>query len=38
MKKIGYGLLVDENSKYPFPEEEMNRGGYMEKIKNLQHT
>lgn len=38
MKKIGYGLLVDENSKYPFPEEEMNRGGYIEKIKNLQHT
>ncbi len=32
MKGIGYGLLQNPNSKYPFPKEEFERGGYAERI------
>lgn len=35
MLKIGYGVLSTPNSKYPFPEEEFERGGYAEKIRQL---
>ena len=35
MLKIGYGVLSPEDSKYPFPEEEFERGGYARKIRNL---
>jgi hypothetical protein len=33
MLKIGYGILKDPNSKYPFPKEEFERGGYAQRIK-----
>jgi hypothetical protein len=35
MLKIGYGALADEESKYPFPDEEFERGGYAKRIRNL---
>jgi hypothetical protein len=36
MKKIGYGVLADPNSKYPLPKAEFERSGYAERIRNLQ--
>lgn len=35
MKKIGYGLLADHDSKYSFPKAEFERGGYAERIRSL---
>lgn len=35
MMKIGYGILQNPDSPYAFPEEEFERGGYAEKIRNL---
>lgn len=35
MMKIGYGVLQSPDSKYPFPEEEYERGGYAERVRNL---
>lgn len=37
MVKIGYGVLSPKDSKYPFTEEELKRGGYDDKIINLKH-
>jgi hypothetical protein len=34
MRKIGYGVLKDPDSQYPFPKDEFERGGYAEKIRN----
>jgi hypothetical protein len=36
MRRIGYGLLAGPGSKYKFPQEEFERGGYAEKIRRLQ--
>lgn len=33
MRKIGYGLLRNPNSQYPFPKEEFERGGYAQRIQ-----
>lgn len=35
MMKVGYGLLADPNSKYPFPQAEFERSGYAERIRQL---
>jgi hypothetical protein len=32
MLRIGYGVLKDPNSGYPFPKDEFERGGYAERI------
>lgn len=34
MLKVGYGVLKKNDSPYPFPEEEFERGGYAERIRN----
>lgn len=36
MMKIGYGVLQSEDSKYVFPDDEFERGGYAERIRRLQ--
>lgn len=36
MMKIGYGLLKSPTSPYPFPKTEFERGGYAERIRQLQ--
>jgi len=38
MKKLGYGVLANQNSPYPFAPEEMerfDRRGHLARIKNL---
>ncbi len=35
MLRIGYGILQSPDSRYPFPKEEFERGGYADKIKEL---
>lgn len=35
MLKIGYGVLKSPDSRYPFPQEEFERGGYARRIRNL---
>ncbi len=35
MLRIGYGLLQSPDSKYPFPKEEFERGGYAQRIRDL---
>lgn len=35
MLRIGYGVLSKEDSKYPFPKEEFERGGYAERIRRV---
>lgn len=35
MMKVGYGLLADPNSKYPFPKAEFERSGYAARICRL---
>ncbi len=35
MRKLGYGLLKNPNSPYPFPEEEFERGGYAKRISDI---
>lgn len=36
MMKMGYGLLKSPTSPYPFPKAEFERGGYAERIRQLQ--
>jgi len=38
MLRIGYGILSKPSSKYPFPEEEFERGGYAKRIRSLYKT
>ena len=33
MMKIGYGVLKNQDSKYPFSAEEFGRGGYSKRIQ-----
>ena len=33
MLGIGYGVMKDPKSPYPFPEDEFERGGYAERIR-----
>ena len=33
MRKVGYDWLADLDSKYQFPKEEFERGGYAERIR-----
>lgn len=35
MLRIGYGVLSKPDSRYPFPEEEFERGGYAERIREM---
>ena len=35
MMKMGYGLLKSPTSPYPFPKAEFERGGYAERIRQL---
>ena len=35
MLKIGYGVLKDPNSEYPFPKAEFERGGYARFLRRL---
>jgi len=35
MRKIGYGLLSGPDSAYSFPEDEFERGGYAERIRQM---
>jgi len=37
MLRIGYGILKKADSKYPFPTEEFERGGYAEKIRRIKN-
>lgn len=36
MLKIGYGILKSEDSPYVFSEKEFERGGYAERIRQMQ--
>lgn len=38
MMKVGYGILKKPDNQYPFPEDEFERGGYAERIRNLQKS
>ena len=38
MMKIGYGIMKKPDNPYPFPEEEFERGGYAERIRNKQKS
>ncbi|CAJ1201140.1 hypothetical protein CPR19088_GLDEOEPO_00847 [Companilactobacillus paralimentarius] len=38
MKKIGYGLLADPNSPYPFPKSEFERSGYAKRIREFNNN
>jgi hypothetical protein len=35
MMKVGYGLLADENSAYPFTPEEMERFGRRRRLAQI---